>query len=44
MEIWEKGSNIIMKNINSELIYSTKYLIAKTTFNTKESFLCFIKK
>ena len=43
MEILEKVSNIIKKN-DSELIQSKKYLIAKKTFNRKESFQCFIKK
>ena len=34
MEFWENVSNII-KKINSELIYSKKYLIAKKIFNKK---------
>ena len=33
MATWEKVSNII-KKINSEIIYSKKYLIAKKTFST----------
>ena len=36
MEIWEKVDNI-MKNNNSELIYSKKYLIAKKYSTPKES-------
>ena len=43
MEILEKVSNII-KKVNSELIYSKKYLIAKKTFNANESFQCFYKR
>ena len=42
MEILEKVSNI-MKKINSELIYSEKYLTTKKTFNAKESFQCFYR-
>ena len=38
------GKSIIIKKINSELIYSKKYLIAKKTFNIKESFQCFYRK
>ena len=41
MTIWEKLSNIIIKKINSELIYNKKYLKAEKRFNTKESFQCF---
>ena len=33
MDIWEKVSNII-KDIDSELIYSKKYVTAKTILNT----------
>ena len=38
MTIWEKVSNIIIKKINSELIYNKKYLKAEKRFNAKESF------
>ena len=43
MEVWEKVINI-KKYINSELIYSKKYLVAKKTFSTKESFQFFYRK
>ena len=38
------GKSIIIKKINSELIYCKKYLIPKKTFNIKESFQCFYRK
>ena len=37
MTIWEKVSNIIEKEFNSELVYNKKYLKAKK-INTKERF------
>ena len=40
MKIWEKVS-IIIKKINSKLIYNKKYLKAEKKFNIKESFQCF---
>ena len=43
MDIWEKVSNII-KDIDSELIYSKKYVTAKTILNTKEILQCFYRK
>ena len=43
IEVLEKVTNII-KKINSEPIYSKKYLITKKTFNTKESFQSFYRK
>ena len=43
METWETVNNII-KKINSELMYSKKYIIAKRTFNTKESLQSFYRK
>ena len=43
MGIWEKVSNII-KEIDSELIYSKKYATAKTIPNTKEILQCFYRK
>ena len=42
MATWEKVSNII-KKINSEIIYSKKYLIAEKTFSTSESFKSFYR-
>ena len=41
MTIWEKVSNIIKTNFNSELIYNKKYIKAEERFNTKKSFHCF---
>ena len=43
IEIWQKVKNTI-KKINSQLIYTKKYLIAKETFNTKESFQCYYRE
>ena len=40
LTIWEKVSNIIKTNFNSELIYNKFYLEAEKIFNTKESFQC----
>ena len=42
MSVWEKVGNIIIKKINSELIYNKKYLKAGKRFNTKESFQMFL--
>ena len=41
MTIWGKVSNIIIKKVNSGLIYNKKYRKAEKRFNTKESFQCF---
>ena len=43
MTIWEKVSNIIIKECNSELIYNIKHIKAEKRFNTKESFRSFYK-
>ena len=40
--IWEEFSNIMIKKLNSELIYSKKYLKAEKNLNTKENFQYFI--
>ena len=44
MEIWEKVHNIIKIKINSELIYSKKYLIVKKHSTQKKVFYVFIEK
>ena len=41
-EIWEKVSNIIKKNFNSELIYSKKYLKAEKKSTQKKVFNGFV--
>ena len=38
MTIWEKLSNIIKTNFNSELIYNKLHLKAEKRFNTKKAF------
>ena len=38
-EIWEKVSNIIEKEFNSELVYNKKYLKAEKKINAKKDFL-----
>ena len=42
LTIWAKVSNIIIKKINSELKYNTKYLKGEKRFNAKESFHHFL--
>ena len=41
LTIWEKVSNIIKTNFNSEFTYNKKYLKAGKRFNTKQSFQCY---
>ena len=41
-EIWEKVSNIIKKKVNSELIYSKKYLKAEKKSTQKKVFNVFV--
>ena len=41
MTIWEKISNIIVKQFNREFIYNKKYLTAVKRLNAKESFQFF---
>ena len=38
MTIWEKVSNIIKTNFNSELVYNKFYLKTEKRFNTEKSF------
>ena len=42
-EIWEKVSNIIKKEFDSNFVYNKKYLKAEKKIYTKENFQCFYK-
>ena len=42
-KIWEKVSNIIKKEFNSELVYNKRYLKAKTT-RQKKDFIVAVSK
>ena len=44
MEIWGKVSNLINEKVNSELINSKKYLIAKKHATQKKAINAFIEK